>query len=255
MLLPIYNPQDDPSPPSELFFYENVVQPLTKDIIKMEATGIPINLDKVKEVENTLNNVLENVSEVFKNNPLIKKYLNQVNESLLKSKVGNLDSKKKTWEDFYKDFDYKNTVHRTYVVNYYLKENVVDYKNLLQDKWTLKDLKTLNTILHSRFISALIDSNYTNDYCVQTINKAMKQLAKDKADIYNKTKIEDKKQLTDKEVVSEFLPGSTKMKREFFDMLGIESETETEKGQPQWNREELEKLFHLTNNLIEDKEK
>ena len=76
-LLPITRPLEDTNPPDDLFFYENVVSKLIPDIIKLEATGIPIDLDKVKEVEKTVNEVLENVSITLENNPLVQEYLKE----------------------------------------------------------------------------------------------------------------------------------------------------------------------------------
>ena len=50
-LLPIERPLESTEPwPDDTYFYNNVVSKLIPDVIKLETTGIPINLNKVKEV-------------------------------------------------------------------------------------------------------------------------------------------------------------------------------------------------------------
>ena len=90
-LLPITRPLEDTNPPDDLFFYENVVSKLIPDIIKLEATGIPIDLDKVKEVEKTVNEVLENVSITLENNPLVQEYLKEKFKHISNIKVLHQD--------------------------------------------------------------------------------------------------------------------------------------------------------------------
>ena len=60
-LLPVIRPLEDSNPPDGTYFYDNVIKYLIPDIIKMESNGIPINLDKVAEVQNTVDTVLEDV--------------------------------------------------------------------------------------------------------------------------------------------------------------------------------------------------
>ena len=78
-LLPIVRPLDSTNYPDETFFYQNVVCKLIPDIIRMETNGIPINLDKVSGVEETVNNALENVYSQIAKSPLMLKYLESEN--------------------------------------------------------------------------------------------------------------------------------------------------------------------------------
>lgn len=253
-LLPINNPQDDPNPPTEYDFYLNVVKPLAKDIIKMEATGIPINLEKVSEVEQVLDNVLNNVTKVLLENPLVIKYLKEKTDKMIQNEYGKADKKKKSWEDFIKPFDRTNTVHRTQIVNYYLTRNhssIIASDATAMEKWTIKDLKQLNQFMCSDFIDRLINDKDLSPYEDEYIKPAMELLAKMKADIFNKN-IEAKK--ANIKVEETFNPASTKHKQEFFTFLGIESESETKKGNPQFNRDELNKLLQYVNGYIDTKE-
>ena len=60
-LLPITRPLEDSNSPNEVYFYNEVIQPLIKDIVQMEANGIPIDLAKVTVLEDTVTTVLDEV--------------------------------------------------------------------------------------------------------------------------------------------------------------------------------------------------
>ena len=75
-LLPIKRPLEDDNFPEETFFYDNVIKELIPDVLRFESNGIPINLDKVTEVENTVNNVLSTVRDKLANNKLMNDFLN-----------------------------------------------------------------------------------------------------------------------------------------------------------------------------------
>ena len=86
------------------------------------------------------------------------------------------------------------------------------------------------------------------------ITSAMETLANDKADIYNKNKIDTKiEQLQEQDIIRGFNPGSPVQKQNFFKFYGIESEKETKTGNPQWDRKELERLQKLINIMIDEK--
>lgn len=251
-LLPIDRPMEDPNPPTEVDFYNNVVQPLTKDIIELEAHGIPINLDRVSKVEDTVNEVLENVQTILASNELVRAFLSHQDSQQRSSKIQELESKKRDYTSFVQAFNPKNKTHRTYVVNHYLTKN--GYSDMLMDEWSIRDLKKLNQIIASAFIDNLI-KNATQTFMNDTIDEAMIKLAQDKADIYNKNHILAKQeQMSNTAFVMVFNPGSSKQKQEFFEFYNIESESETKAGAPQWNRKELERLNNLLSIMINDKE-
>ena len=77
-LLPIVRPLEDTTQYDETYFYENVIQPLIKDIVQMEANGIPIDLTKVSVLEDTVTNVLDEVYKKLANNELMLKFLRTV---------------------------------------------------------------------------------------------------------------------------------------------------------------------------------
>lgn len=251
-LLPIQRPLDSNEYPDETFFYNNVVCKLIPDIIKMETNGIPINLEKVSGVEETVNSALENVYTQIAKSPLMLKYLESENKAKRKAKEQILESKKKSADDFLPVFNRKNKAHRNYVINYYLSS--CNKEDMCMDEWTVKDLKKLNQILSSKFLQDLIDNNI-QAYMQKTIEAAMQKLAEDKAEAYNKNRIETKIEAVQSEnLVKSFNPGSSLQKAKFFSFYNIESENETAAGNAKWDRKEIERLQKLLDNLIEEKE-
>lgn len=251
-LLPIKRPLEDSEEPTQTFFYDNVASKLVTDIVRLEANGIPIDLNKVAAVEDTVNSVLENVYSKLDQNNLMIRFLTQENNLKIQSKTQELEAKQKTITDFLVPFNPKNKVHRTYVINTYLSQN--NYDDMCMDEWSLKDLKKLNQIIGSTFISNLVN-NTIQSFMHSTINTAMEQLAADKAETYNKNKIKTKiENLKTDKLIRNFNPGSALQKQKFFSFLGIESEKETKGGNPQWDKKELERLQKLIGMLIDDKE-
>lgn len=250
-LLPIKNPLNDNTQIDETFFYNNVVSKLIPDILQIESNGIPISLDKVQELENTLINVLQLVRDKLSKNKLMLKFLEYEKEKNTKNKIQELKSKKKDWKDFLKPFDISNKVHRSYTINTYLIAQ--NKEDMCMEEWSIKDLKKLNQILASNFLQALIDKDI-NIQMDSYINASMELLAKDKAYLYNKNKIETKiNEQKEESIISSFNPGSSLQKINFFKYYNIQSENETKKGNPQWNRKELEKLYHYINVLLDEK--
>ena len=250
-LLPIVRPLEDTTQYDETYFYEKVVKHLIPDIVQMEANGIPIDLTKVSVLEDTVINVLDEVYKKLANNELMLKFLKTISTQYKKDKTEELEAKKKTPEDFIKPFNITNKVHRSYAVNTYLLS--IDRKDMCMEEWSIKDLRKLNQILASNFLQALLDKTINSSMGVYIIS-AMEALAKDKADIYNKNKIDTKiEQLQEQNIIHEFNPGSPIQKQNFFKFYGIESEKETKTGNPQWDRKELERLQKLINMMIDEK--
>lgn len=249
-LLPIERPLESTEPwPDDTYFYNNVVSKLIPDVIKLETTGIPINLDKVKEVEDTVNNVLKNIKDILKENKFIQQYLESKFHS--DSSEAYKELKIKTIEDFRVTFDIKKKAHRSAVVNYWLRKNGHD--EMIMDEWSIKDLRMCNQIVASKFLTDLINKEIKG-YMHNWIEEAMEEYAQRKLAIYNDSKRYALQQkLIEKKAKLSFNPGSNLQKQEFFSMLGIESDSETAKGSPQWNRAALEQLNKYLDTLIESK--
>lgn len=254
-LLPIKRPLEDDTDIQPLQFYENVVQHLIPDIVRMEANGIPIDLKKVQELEKVLDNTLADVQRRLSENPIIQQFMFGINNKRCEYKKQQLETKIKTFKDFIIPFKSKNKIHRTYVVNQYLieaaKTNIHMLSYMLAD-WKLDDLKKLNKIIASKFIDDLLNDRIS-DYMQPIINAAMEKLAQDKADAYNKNNVQDKiDNIKNTVKVSEFNPASSLQKQQLFEFCGIESEKETVGGNPQFDRKELERLQKLIGSMINE---
>lgn len=250
-LLPIIRPLEDQNTLRDTFFYDKVISKLIPDVILMEATGIPIDLDNVAEVEATVDKVLEQVYDRLRNNSMMIGFLKSLDDEYKSTKTKELESKIKQPSDFRVPFNSKNKTHRSYVVNTQL--DILGKPDMKMTEWSVKDLKKLNQIIASKFINDLIENNIS-DYMTTTIETAMDKLAEDKATAYNKNKIEAKiSKLNTETTVDAFNPGSALQKQKFFSYYGIDSEKETAAGSPQWDRKELERLQKLLAMLIDDK--
>ena len=249
-LLPIERPLESTEPwPDDTYFYNNVVSKLIPDVIKLETTGIPIDLEKVKQVEDTVNNVLKDIKDILKDNKFIEQYL--CTKYLKESDKALGEMKTKTTEDFLVAFDVKKKAHRSAVVNYWLKNN--GHEDMVMDEWSIKDLQMCNQIVGSKFLTDILAKNIQG-YMFPFIDEAMEELANEKARIYNLNRLsiyENKMRKKKNELA--FNPGSSLQKQEFFEMLGIESDSETAKGAQQWNRAALEQLNKYLDTLIESK--
>lgn len=252
-VLPITRPLEDISEIDDLYFYINVVQPLIPDIIKLMYNGIPINMDNVDKLEEALSSILDLVNFKLKNNPLIIQWLENTYNKTLSNKIKDIDAKKKTVADFFKSYNHKDKVQRTYLINYYL--TTINRTDLYLKEWSIKDLKKLNQILASNFINNLVEGNIES-FMYSTIDIAMYKLAEEKLYLYNKNKIDSK--IKDfKEKLKEslvFNPASSTQKAQFLSSLGIESDEKTPTGNDKWDRDELEKLQKLINQMLENKD-
>lgn len=248
-LLPINNPKDEQ--PDKDYFYNNVVKYLIPDIVEMEANGIPISLDKVAELDEIVSKTLEEVKERLKNNPLVIKFLESKYIKVKKQKIENIKQKKKEITDFIVEFNIKNKIHRSYVINTYLDS--IENSHMKMDEWSIKDTKKLNQIIASKFISDLLDSKEFKDN--YHINEGMKKLASNKCEAYNKNKIEKKIETVQQEKsLPEFNPSSSSQLGEFFKFYEIESENITPAENPKWDRQELERVQRMLKIEIERKE-
>ena len=250
-LLPIKNPSTEA--PDRTYFYENVVRHLIPDIIDMEANGIPIDLSKVQELETVLDGVLDKVRDELETNTVMLEFLKTVAGGLKKAKIEELENKKKDFEEFIKPFDIGNKVHRTYVVNAYLRK-IHPHMNLEMDDWSIKDLKKLLSLISSTFIENILQKK-VDTWMLSDINAGMEDLAQEKANIYNKNRVESKiNELSEEKLIKSFNPNSPLQAQQFFAYYGITSEKLTNAGNPSWDRDELERLQKLLEILIEEKE-
>ena len=241
-LLPIPLPLEDKNAPDDDYFYNNVIIPILPYIMEMESNGIPIDLEEVKKLETKAKEVLNNVKIKLAENNVIQDFLKVISEDYR----NNADIPIKSKDNFTIKFNRSNIIHRTFIINSYLKD--IEKESDCLNRWTITDIKKYANMTGSIFMEDIAKGTYNPD-TLSRISGYMLKMADYKAKIYNdkiKKKIEDKA----KEI--SFNPASTKQKQMLFSYLGIESEDTTDKGKDKWDREQLEILKKKLEMEIED---
>ena len=239
--LPIKDPRYNKLP--RTFFYDNVIKPLILDTVRVCSNGIPIDLNKIKDLDNEITNILNNNKNILKNNIIIKNYLYTKNKCLIANLVNNTKTEFVTKDKFIGiEFNYlSDKIHRSYVVNRYL--NSIDrYREYIIKEWLLSDLKKLNMIISSNFISKLLNKGINNDNEYVLLGK--EDYIKDKVRIYNKKKAcKIKTGLKKLKENSEFNPNSSTQKSDLFSMLDIDIEEKTKSGNDSTGKDVINKLL------------
>lgn len=83
----------------QLDVYENLFKPATIDIIQMQLTGMPVNMKRVKEVKDLLENQQEDALGRFKSSILVQEYTHHLKEKYVLKKNAEYKKKRITIED------------------------------------------------------------------------------------------------------------------------------------------------------------
>lgn len=221
-------------------FYHNTAKHLIKDTVRIMMNGLPINLNKVQDLEEVLVEQLQRVDEVLAANILVSAYLRKRHGKQIDAYKEDRASKLRGSDYYLKPFKHSDMAHRSFFMKVYSKEHdlpVVE-EELFEGipKWPAAKVKKLSEtrpILKRLLAGELPD---TNPY----VQEAMILLAETKAALHNKSYFA---QIQNPEIeFPKFNPGSPKQKAELFEMLGIESNSTTDTGAPQWNRDEIERV-------------
>jgi len=243
--LPMPHPKDfDPSVDlDELepdFFYNNFVKHFIPDMIQMMDTGLTIDQDAVEDLRKTVEEVLLSVIKRLEDNPLIKQFQLERLPQAQKDHAEKCTQAIREVDHYIKDFNDKDVVHRTWVVNTYLTK--IHKPEDAKDKWVLKDLKKYNIFLKDPFIRALCDKRRltTNaDVCL-----GMLSLAKYKLELWNRPRYDKAEKPV---VLDTFNPGSSKQMKGFFEMVGVEPLAYSkETGEASWGRDQLVLVQEVT---------
>lgn len=241
-LLPCKHPKEEEFSDMPEFFYHKVIQHLIPDVIRIMHNGIPIDLNKVSELEEVVDAALVHVDEVINNSNLINQFLKAKREIAHTNKREEYNNKHKTYVNFMKPFKFTCKIHRKYFITAYL-EKIGKPEEYSLDEWLMKDVKQLNQVEPSRVLDKYIDKTLSPENTLVTT--AMRRLAEDKAVVYNK-KVDEKFQNISKDsLVDPFNCGSSTQIREFLgEFLGIESEqTSKTTGNPSYRRSEIERIL------------
>jgi hypothetical protein len=239
--LPIKMPCEyDPSEGEPDFFYQNFAKPLVEDMIRMTNAGMPIDQEAVEKLRVVIDEVLETVRKTISTNKIIEQFQEQTYPALVKEYKEKVLVSIRTSVDYIKEYNPKNIVHRTYVVNEFLIS--CDNSRYTKDKWTVADVKKLNMSVDHLFLYSVVDNTLHADHKI--VKSAMETLATYQAELWNKPRYEKSNIPV---VIPEFNPGSAKQLQELFSMLKIEPITRSKKtGNASWDRDNIEILYKTT---------
>ena len=251
---PLYSPHDllpAPEPrtvsPPEDQFYDTVVKHLVKDSVRIMNTGLPIDLDRVEELEVELDSIIAEVKTTLANNTYIQQYLSLRYSNQIQAYQEAQLSKLKQPDDFLKPFDSKKPDHRSYFMYLFAQRQGIQQPSELLPtgipKWSARDVKKLSAtrpILQRLLAGTLTDA--------ETL-ESMQLLAQHKSDLFNKS-YEDKAN-SPNIPYPEFNPSSPQQKQELFAMLGIKSEASSKAtGDDKWDRAQIERLLKETSDPV-----
>ena len=88
----------------QLDIYENLFKPAIKDIIQMQLTGLPLDMDKVLAAEKEMEDIKNDALERILSSPLVQEYMENYRISWAKKRNQELKKKKVTAEDCKEEF-------------------------------------------------------------------------------------------------------------------------------------------------------
>ena len=252
--LPIKNPLEY-EPEDKNFFYDNIAKHLIEDVVKLSNEGIPIDLNKIKELDVLLNNTIQENEDKLANNQIIQYYIKHKNNRIIKDKIQKAEKNIKL-EDFLVPFNFERNTHINALVDVIVQElieqNILtkNYIRLENTNWTIKKLKDIHYKTNNQLILKLIEKDYDNIIFDGYKQKAMYLLAEIKLNKELK-KIEDKKtNIENTEQFNKFNPSSAKQIQELFQYLQISSRLKTDAGSDSFNKAALQELLDIINNKI-----
>lgn len=224
------------------YFYHNVAKHLIPDFVRIMHNGLHIDLNRVSELEDTLNEILTKVETELANNPLIQQFQLLQHSRIVAEYIEERKSKLKPIEYFLKPFKYKDMTHRSYFMHVYsLAHNITPPTETLEGstipKWEAKLVKRLS--LTRPLLVRLLNGELTDTNPI--VSEAMLLLATHKQTLHNR-RYEEQIESPDIEVPP-FNPASPDQKRALFEWLDIPSEaTSKDSGLPSWDRDQIERV-------------
>jgi DNA polymerase-1 len=181
----------------------------------------------------TVTKVLADVESTLANNALIKEFQLERLPYAQKKHAEKCMAAVRTVDYYLKEFNDKDVMHRTWIVNEYLRS--INKTEDQSEKWTLRDLKKYNEFLKDLFIT---------DICAKRrfpgnihVLAGMTALAEYKLELWNRPRYEKAEEPVK---LDGFNPGSSKQMKEFFEMCKIAPLAfSKDTGEASWGRDQL----------------
>ena len=245
-LLPLPEPRDTDYPDG--WFYEHVAKHLISDTIRIMHNGLPINLDRVQELEIKLDDILAEVQNTINNNKWIKEYQEYKFPHVATELASEIESKMRPPEFYLKEFKPDDMRYRSYFMKIFIQQNAEEFYDVITPieeilpgtpKWTVRDVKPY--VEQFPLLAQLVNKTIPIDHPVAL--EAMRRFAQDKSEIYNRSYRENIANISFTTVMKPFNPGSAPQKQDFFAWKGVEPiEFSKDTGEPSWGREVIEEV-------------
>jgi hypothetical protein len=248
-LLPLPEPRSQEYPDG--WFYENVAKHLIGDTIRIMHNGLPIDLDRVYELEIELDSILEGVQHTIDNNKWIKEF----QEAMFPQKSAELraevEAKMRGPDYYYQPFTLEKAravANRSIYMNLFIEEHAEELFDIVTPieeiiegvpKWTVRDIKPYVDKFPE--LNRLLKKTISPDE--PRAEAAARQFAILKSEIYNRSYLTQIANINFNDVMGSFNPGSSLQKRKFFDWVGVEPIAfSKDTGEPSYGREQIEEL-------------
>lgn len=150
----------------QLDIYNNLFKPATADIIQMQLTGLPINMERVKEVKALLQADETAALNAIQQSPVVKKFTHRLNEKWVEMKNSTLKKKRVTMADAKEVFNPNSGPQLQELLYEMLGLPVL---NLTDSKQPSTDRDTLSSLVHhtsnadvKAFLNAMLDYSAVN---------------------------------------------------------------------------------------------
>ena len=187
-----YSPWDQlPAPEPKLcnyhqsHFYHYTAKHLIKDTVKIMMNGLGINLNKVYELEDTIDVSINSVKQSLYANPIIQRYIKEAKKKELAAYIKDRKSKLRSPDYYLKPFKHNEVNNRSYFMYVFSKKlNISQPSELLPTgvpKWSASLVSKLSS--EYPILKRMLKGELPQD--TPTAQKAIQLLAQDKADMYN----------------------------------------------------------------------
>ena len=227
--------------PPDDYFYSQVVKHLVPTTVRLMNTGLPIDLNRVEQLEHELDSIISDVHSTLAANPHIQAYLQSRYAAQIAEYQSLQLSRIKPSSDFLVPFNHKKPEHRSYFMHLYAQSQSLqltpDTLPTGISKWSARDVQKLSTSrpILQRLLAGQLRPTETA--------QAMQLYAEHKADLRNKS---TRDKINSPNIsYPVFNPASPVQKAELFSMLNLQSEaTSKTTGADKWDRAQLERLLH-----------
>lgn len=150
----------------QLDIYTNIFKPSLVDIVHMQLTGMPVNMERVREVKLTLEKDQNTALETLSNSPIIKEFTLKLNQRWVEKRNSKLKKKRVSLEDADERFNPNSNLQLQDLLFSMLKYPVIDLTDSKQPSTSGKTLEALLNHAQSQeekdLLQALLDYSAVN---------------------------------------------------------------------------------------------